>query len=114
MENNGYTYLCSPYSHADASIRFMRFQRAVAYTARRMLAGESMFSPIAHSHAIDLALPEIQGFDFWMKQDIPLLRHAARVKVLMLSGWEQSRGVRHELELALALHIPVEYVTDDE
>jgi hypothetical protein len=114
MGLTGLTYLCSPYSHPDREVRTARFVRVVREAAKLMAAGESVFCPIAHSHPIDLALPKIEGHDFWMKQDIAILRHAARVKVLMLDGWQTSKGIAHELRVAGDLNIPVVYLHDDE
>jgi Domain of unknown function (DUF1937) len=110
----GFTYLCSPYSHPDRQIRIFRFTRVVREAAKLMAAGEAIFCPIAHSHPIDMALPKIEGHDFWMRQDIPILRHASRVKVLMLEGWQASKGIAHELRIAGDLLIPVVYLQDEE
>lgn len=105
-----FTYLASPYSHPDPAVRLRRFDEVCLVASRLMGAGEAIFCPIAHSHPIAEAehLPQTTGF--WMLQDIPILRHAARVKVLMLDGWEASKGIAAELKVAAALRIPVEYL----
>jgi len=110
----GFTYLASPYSHPDASVRLLRFHRVVREAAKLMAAGEAIFCPIAHSHPIDHALPAIEGHDFWMRQDIPILRHAAQVAVLMLEGWQASKGMARELQIADELYIPIRYIEDRE
>lgn len=109
----GYTYLCSPYSHPDPAVRQRRFERAAECAGKLMLAGESIFCPIAHSHPIDVTFETIQGFDFWMRQDLPILRCAAKVKVLMLDGWKDSRGIARELQVASVAFIPVFYIEPD-
>ena len=104
------TYLASPYSHADPAVRQQRFEAACAAAARLMQAGETVFSPIAHSHPVEQYFNAIEDGEFWMRQDIPILRHCARVKVLRLPGWEQSKGVARELAVARELYIPVEMI----
>ena len=109
-----FTYLASPYSHPDEAVRAARFDRVVREAAKLMQRGECVFCPIAHSHPIDLVLPKIEGHSFWMGQDIPILRHAQKMKVLMLEGWEKSVGIAQELEFCRDAHIPIEYIGDTE
>lgn len=108
-----FTYLASPYSHPDPAVRLRRFDEVCLVASRLMGAGEAIFCPIAHSHPIDSAesLPQTTGF--WMAQDIPILRHAAKVKVLMLAGWNTSNGIAAELKTAALLNIPIEYIAHE-
>jgi hypothetical protein len=105
-------YLASPYSHPAAAVKDMRYREACRAAGRLMREGHAVFSPIAHSHPIEQHFDgaAIEGHDFWLKQDFAILRHASRLVVLMLEGWDQSYGVGREIELAQALHIPVEYL----
>ncbi len=105
-----FVYLASPYTHADPAKRVERFEAACKCAARLMHEGTPVFSPIAHSHAVEQHFKAPQGFAFWMNQDIPILVCASKVVVLMLDGWQASRGVTRELEVARQFHIPVEYV----
>lgn len=104
------TYLASPYSHANPLIRESRFRAACAAAAKLMMAGEAVFSPIAHSHPIEYHFDRPRDFEFWMGQDLPVLRRCTTVKVLRLEGWQQSRGVAKEIEVATAEGIAVEYI----
>jgi len=105
-----YTYLASPYSHSDPQVREWRFGVVTRVAGALMATGEAVFCPITHSHTIDQACGLPSTHDFWMEMDIPILRHAARVKVLMLPGWENSKGIAQEVETAVANLIPVEYI----
>lgn len=109
-----FTYLASPYSHPDEAVRLARFDRVCREAAKLMQRGECVFCPIAHSHPIDLVLPTIEGHSFWMGQDIPILRHAAKLKVLMLPGWDKSIGIKQEIEFCRDASIPIEYIGDTE
>jgi hypothetical protein len=107
----GFIYLASPYSHPDAAVREQRYLDVCRATAALMRAGHVVFSPIAHSHPIEVSgMGETLSGAFWKRQDIPLLRHAARLAVLMLPGWEQSEGIKWEIETAEALDIPVDFL----
>lgn len=105
-------YLASPYSHASAVVKDMRYREACRAAGRLMHDGHAVFSPIAHSHPIEQFFDgaKVEGHDFWLRQDFAILRHASKLVVLMLEGWEQSFGVRAEIELATRLNIPIEYL----
>ena len=108
---SGFLYLASPYSHPDPEVRHERFLGACRAAAHLMDCGHVVFSPIAHSHTIETeGLKEVRNGDFWKGQDVPILRHAARLVVLMLPGWRESRGIAWEIELAHTNHLHVEYM----
>ena len=112
--NAGYEYLASPYTHPDANIRAARYRSVVAATAYLMLEGRVIFSPIAHSHNIELCMSDQQSGSFWKRQDMPLLLNASRLVVLTLDGWKESSGLKWEIETAKEIGIPVEMMDWDE
>lgn len=107
-----YIYLASPYTHPDRKVMQERYDRTCNAAARLILDGHVVFSPIAHSHSIGGYLPEPVrlGHELWMRQDRALLRHARELWMLTLHGWEESRGMTVERELAERLGIPVRFV----
>lgn len=113
-------YLASPYSHKDPEVMEWRYRAAVEAAAHLMLQGDVVFSPIAHSHAIGKILGKQAGgpldantHAFWMAQDLPLLRRATRLVVLMLPGWSSSKGLQEEIQVADDSRIPVDFVTPE-
>lgn len=105
-------YLASPYSDPDPLVREQRYLAACKATAALMRDGELVFSPIAHSHHVADYLPSDvrMDFDFWQRQDREVLRHCDRLAVLLLEGWDKSKGVTAEIHLAQRLGLRVEYV----
>src|SRR3990167_9042060 len=93
-------YLCSPYTHHDPAVREERYRAAVKKAAELMMAGEHVFSPIAHTHEIGLVLDKPVDHEFWMRQDKAILRHCSVVKVLMIEGWSESAGISEEVTFA--------------
>ena len=110
----GFIYLASPYSHEDPQVRYDRYVKACQAAAHLMRQGHVVFSPIAHSHPIEMHAPDLHGFEFWIKQDIPLLDLADRLVVLKLEGWDKSKGVETELAFAAKNFIPIEYLDPDD
>jgi hypothetical protein len=106
-----YVYLASPFSHPKWYVRWWRFIQVCRVAARLMRQGHVVFCPIAHAFPIELfGMKAIEGFDFWMRQDLPVLIRAKKIFVLMLPGWEKSIGIAKEVETADTHDIPVEYL----
>lgn len=106
---SGLVYIAQPYSHDDPAVREARYQSALQAAAKLMLQGHVVFSPIAHTHPIEVHTGP-QPHDFWLRQDVEILKHATRLIVLTLPGWGESKGVAAEIAVAMALGIPVEYM----
>ena len=97
----GYLYLASPYTHADAEVRQLRFDAVCKAAASLMASGRVVFAPIAHSHPIHLHGLNATDHEFWKAQDRPFLENCDSLGVLMLAGWDTSPGVDHEIQTAL-------------
>lgn len=105
-------YLASPYSHPDPAVREERYRAACHAAAALLLAGQPVFSPIAHSHPlVDYGLPA--DWSFWQRYDRELLARCDEVVVLMLAGWRESVGVREEIRIARELGKPVRYLVPE-
>jgi len=107
-------YLASPYSHPDPQVKRDRFEAACRIAADLMNAGEIVFSPIAHTHPIAIA-GELPGdWQYWERYDREILEMIAaaggRLVVAMLDGWETSKGIAAECEIARGLGMGVEYL----
>lgn len=102
-------YLASPYTHPDPKVVHRRYQIACAAAAILMENGYTVFSPIAHSHAIADFLPDELRFnhDLWMLQDLAILSKSDELHVLPLPEWGHSRGVPAEMVFAAGWGIPV-------
>lgn len=107
-----FIYLASPYTPTGTETIADRVASACRCAAKLMADGETVFSPIAHSHAVADHLPDDARLDheFWMRQDLPILAAASRIVVLRLPGWDRSRGIARELAFAIAHSIPIEYI----
>lgn len=104
-----FAYLASPYSHPEKEVRQERFRAACKAAAQLMEGGRGVFAPIPHSHPIE-EFVNTNNHDFWMRQDYPLLIAANELVVLMLPGWEQSKGVAEEIRVFKLLGRPITYM----
>ena len=103
-------YMATPYSHPDKAVMTARYNKVNKVCAKLLASGQYVYSPITHNHPLaELeALP--RGWEFWKGFDKRMLMCCSRVVVLRQEGWEQSTGVQAEINLALEMGLPVEYM----
>jgi len=103
-------YLACPFSSDDPTVRQWRFDSVNVKACELMANGHIVFSPISHSYPIALAGDLPLGWDFWERMDRAFIEWADEVWVLMLDGWNESEGIRVEINIAGELGRPVRYI----
>jgi len=128
METTRLIYLASPYSapvlDLESPHRPWRARPATeddknrrAAQVRHVMAelmlvpGNVVFCPIAHTHEVGLEHLSDEDHNFWMGQDITILRRCDELHVLMLDQWHDSKGVAEEIEVARDIGLPIHYIT---
>ena len=107
-------YLASPYSHEDPAVEAARFDAVCKVTGLLLLQEYCVVSPIAHSHPIYERVPETGGaWEAWVELDHALIDASEQVWVLMLDGWDRSRGVAAEVTYANEQGKPVRFVSPE-
>lgn len=107
-----FIYLASPYSAKSPKARDKRFRKVCRKAAALMLQGYRVFCPIAHSHPIEtLGMKKKHNGDFWLQQDFAVLTFCDELWVYCMKGWEDSYGIRKEIEYAQTRNIPIRYIT---
>jgi len=110
-KSNGLIYLASPYSAPTARQRASRYKQVCKKAAELMEAGDVVFCPIAHSHPIEtLGMTGRKDGEWWLKQDFAVLEHCDKLVVYCMDGWQESYGVKREIEFADLAGIPVEFI----
>ena len=103
-------YLAAPYSHDDESVVTERMRQFYLVDARLMEQGTFTVSPL-QKHAI-LKYRDLPGsWEYWKEYSQTLLKLCDKMIVITLPGWEQSVGLKAEIELAESWNIPIEYIT---
>ena len=101
-------YLASPYTHEDPAVKEQRFRAVCEVASKMMQTGIHVFSPIAHTHPIaEFGLPG--HWEFWEEYDRKFIKWCDSVTVLMLDGWQDSKGVNAEISIAVDLGKPVAF-----
>jgi len=114
--SKGYIYLASPYSTDDVVLRAKRAYLVSKVGYKLTEAGMNVFCPVTMSHNVQLSADEhnrVLTHEEWMRVDYSFLQYAEGLYVLMLDGWDVSRGVKEEIEYAVEHNIPITYLNDD-
>src|SRR5690606_9007875 len=106
-------YLASPYSHPDPQVMHNRFKAVEAVTAELLRRGKFIYSPIVHCHPLsqDYTLPT--DLQFWKEYNVNFISRTQTFYVLTLPGWQESKGVKGELEAAELWKDPRDYIDED-
>lgn len=109
-------YLASPYSSERTDVIENRVRKVQGATAKLIEQGNLIFSPIVHSHPIcDLVhfspINTAEAMTGWTQYDHDFIDNCAEVWVLMIDGYDTSRGVSDEIAYAYANNIPVRFVS---
>lgn len=104
------TYVACPYSHSDPEVRLRRFNIATAAASHLMSQGRIVYSPLTHCHPIAVAHGLPTDWAYWKQNCTTFLSATQEVVVVKAEGWEQSVGLKAELEIAKEIGIPVTYI----
>ncbi|MEZ4753100.1 MAG: DUF1937 family protein [Bdellovibrionota bacterium] len=107
-------YLACPYNSPDKGIVAKRFAQATRVAAELLKKKIFVFSPITHGAALIEHGGLKAGWDNWAEYDRTIIERCDKVIVLMLPGWEFSKGVMAEIEIAKELGKLVEYLDPNE
>lgn len=108
-----FIFLASPYTHSNPRIMLQRYEKARDAAAKLLRGGITVFSPIVHFHDIALLHDFPKDAAFWENHNRPFLQLSCGLYVLTLPGWEDSIGVRREIELAHSFNLEVLYLHED-
>jgi len=102
-------YLASPYSHPQNKVREFRYQEICRIAGKLMLQGQHVFSPIAHCHQIAIWSNLPTDAKWWYKWNLHFILQSEELWVVMMEGWNTSKGVAQETKLAINLGKKVVY-----
>ena len=106
-------YLASPYTHDDGIIRDTRYELALYASSVLANAGAVVYSPIVYTHVM-ATLYNIQPTNsaWWVSFDESfIVNWATTIAVLKLPGWDISKGVAKELDIAKEHKLKETYLT---
>lgn len=102
-------YLASPFTvYPDKETAWRDACRAAA--ALQALTTMAVYSPIADSYGVEAVGGARLTHAEWMLRDKAMLLACEHVAVVMLPGWERSKGIAQEVAWAREAKMPVSYL----
>lgn len=103
-------YLATPYSKYFLGIE-AAFVHAAEIAARLLKAGVRVYSPIAHTHPLAV-YGHLDPLDhsIWIPFDEAMMNAADALIVARMRGWDESYGVKHEIEFFAQAHKPIIHI----
>lgn len=91
-------YLATPYSKYKKGIHYA-FADAARVAAELLRNGVKVYSPIAHTHPLAI-YGAIDPLDhaIWLPFDEAMMEAADALLVAKMQGWDESRGIKHEID----------------
>lgn len=105
-------YIAAPYSSNDKEVVIHRVKTVCKYSAELLSAKISCVSPITLGTGILTHAKLPTDFEFWQHLSYDLLSLCDQMHVIMLKGWDTSKGVQAEIKFAKEKQIPTLYVED--
>ena len=92
-----YYYVATPYSRYPGGFE-EAYQKACRHTCVLIRAGIPVFCPIAHTHGFAHYgdLPHVDAA-LWERVDRAFLALAGGLIVVKMTGWQDSKGIAHEI-----------------
>lgn len=108
---NDLVYLACPMKHNNRAVVQSRCEAATRVAAYLHDNDIPVFSPATHGLGLTSVIAKTarqQPWEYWAKIDLPILTNCCtRLVVLALPGWEESIGVRAEIDTARSIGLPV-------
>lgn len=104
-------YLASPYTAPQKVVMTERYMLTVKAMAQLLTAGHMVYSPIVHCHVISTSFGLPTDYEFWLSYNNHFISLCAKMYVLCIPGWKESKGVKAEVYEAKSRGIPIEGYT---
>jgi hypothetical protein len=106
-------YVASPYTKYPDGI-WEAYKQIARLTGQLIKKGIKAYSPIAHCHPLAI-YAQIDPIDheFWMDADAPFMAVADALIVARMTGWNDSVGVKKEIETFKAAGKPIYWLDPD-
>lgn len=103
-------FISSPYTSINHVKTEINYREAASYAAHLTSLGHIAISPIAYGHNLAAFRSMPLNWEFWKEFCISFLSKCSSIHVLMLDGWQESKGVSAEIEYAEENNIPIKYI----
>jgi hypothetical protein len=102
-------YVANPYIGTNKEMS-NRYEHTCAYVAKLCREYQICYAPIVHFHAVAICHELPRDSNYWRACNVAMLRRSEALHVLQLDGWDQSDGVKFEMDLAAKLNLLIRLI----
>lgn len=102
------TYIACPYGHPDREVIDYRMDMFYKVDAHLVRQGKCPISPMNKIYMVEKEKLDT-SWDFWEPYSYALIHVCSELVVVTVKGWEESFGVRKEIEFAESLGLEIIY-----
>ncbi len=103
----GLVYLATPYAKFPGGLHAAIVQ-ACMLTAQLIKKDINAYSPIAHTHPVALhGNLDPHDYSLWLPYDNLMLFKSNSLFVAEMTGWEESKGIKYEVEFFFKSRKPI-------
>lgn len=104
-----FIYVASPYSSPDREVEISRYEKVMEFMTERVneKPSEVLYSPILHCHDWAERFTLSKDAAWWRRHNLSILQRASGLFLLTLPGWQESKGVKVEIDFAIDLYLPI-------
>ncbi len=103
-------YIASPYT-GTAEEMDHRYYLTIWYVAKLCEDGYVPYSPIVHFHPVAKLHDLPRDITYWRRVNTAMLRRCDELHALRIEGWNASRGMKFEMDLAADLNLPLRLIS---
>lgn len=111
---NKIIYISSPYSDQDSLTVEENYQKVSMYVSKLISEGFVTISHITYGHTLVGFHSMPTDWDFWRNFCLSVLNICDEMHVYMLNGWNESKGVKEEIQYAKSIGIEIKYIPHEE
>ena len=109
-DKNKIYYLASPYTHDDPNIINERYEKIEKVATVLLIEGYILYEPIVSNHHKSKKYELPSNFEFWKRSNDAFIEKCDGLIVCKLEGWENSKGVKNEIDIAKKLNKDIYYI----
>lgn len=106
-------YLGHPYEHKSERVMAERAEIADFVFSELTKERRIIYAPISSCHHVAVKYGMPRDWEFWKRFDIDFVKACGRLLVLPLKGWDKSKGVAAEMQLARDNGLEIEFLNLD-
>jgi hypothetical protein len=103
-------FVSSPYTHSNPEVVEENYVKVTKLVSELCSNGQVAISPITYGHTLLKFKDMPSDWEFWKNFCLTLLKKCDEMVVYKMEGWDKSKGVTEEINMAESLGLKITYI----